>query len=247
MGNSRKTKPTHEDQCVQDVVGVWKTGRPCRRLRPTILILAGLCLALVAGYMAGSHRKQPGGDAPASPGSSDAIRSLNDLLAMSDEALEQVDPLEVDLAVARTIPGYESLDVARYKKTVDEWAEQVRSETDRHLYKFQQAPGEYKNSQAYFKALVLATVIGQDFQVGYDVETVSFDKPADLFVHGVIDQRRGTCVSLPVLYMAIGHRLGYPIRAVTVPKHIFCRWDDPTTGERFNIEADRKRCQDDFY
>jgi hypothetical protein len=61
------------------------------------------------------------------------VHSSSDLLAMSDEALERVDPLEIDLAVARTIPGCESLDVARYKKVVDEWAERVRSETDRHL------------------------------------------------------------------------------------------------------------------
>ena len=32
-------------------------------------------------------------------------------------------------------------------------------------------------------------------------------------------------------------RLGYPIRAVAVPGHTFCRWDDPVTGERLNIEA----------
>ncbi len=163
--------------------------------------------------------------------------SLADLLAMDDAALDRLDPLDVDLAVARTIPGCESLDVAAYKRTVGQWAEQVRAETERHLYKFNQAPGDYKKSLPYFKSLLLATVIGQDFQVSYDVTAVSFDDPRDLFIHGVIDQRRGTCVSLPVLYMAIGHRLGYPIHAVTVAKHIFCRWDDPKTGERLNIEA----------
>ncbi len=163
--------------------------------------------------------------------------ALNDLLAMDDAALDRLGPLDVDLAVARTIPGCESLDVAAYKRTVGQWAEQVRAETERHLYKFNQAPGDYKKSLPYFKSLLLATVIGQDFQVSYDVTAVSFDDPRDLFIHGVIDQRRGTCVSLPVLYMAIGHRLGYPIHAVTVAKHIFCRWDDPKTGERLNIEA----------
>jgi hypothetical protein len=81
------------------------------------------------------------------------------------------------------------------------------------------------------------TVVGQDFGVSYDTEAVAFDDPEDLFVHGVIDRKRGTCVSLPVLYMALGYRLGYPIRAVAVPKHMFCRWEDARTGERFNIEA----------
>ncbi|MHC4444554.1 MAG: transglutaminase family protein [Planctomycetota bacterium] len=162
---------------------------------------------------------------------------MNDLLAMDDHALENIDPLEMDLAVARTTPGCESLDVERYKHTVDRWAEHVRQETDRYLYKFQQKPADYNDSLAYFKALVLATVIGQDFKVSYHVESITFDDPQDLFIHGIIDSSRGTCVSLPVLYMALGWRLGYPIKAVTVPKHIFCRWEDPKTGERFNIEA----------
>jgi hypothetical protein len=237
MGDS-KTKTSHENRCVSSGVGASETCRSGLKSCLAVVIPAGLCLAFLAGYGVGGRGRHQSGGVAGSPGPSPAaVRILDDLLAMPDEALERVDPLEVDLAVARTIPDCQSLEVAKYKKTVDEWAERVRSETDRHLYKFQQAPGEYKNSQAYFKALVLATVIGQDFQVGYDVETVSFDKPADLFVHGVIDQRRGTCVSLPVLYMAIGYRLGYPIRAVTVPKHLFCRWEDPKTGERFNIEA----------
>lgn len=171
------------------------------------------------------------------PSAGERPRGLQELLALDDAALSRLDPIEADLAIARTIPGCESLDVPRYQRTVDQWAGHVREETNRHLYRFQQSPGEYRNSLAYFKALVLATVIGQDFGVGYHVESIAFDDPRDLFIHGVIDGRRGTCVSLPVLYMAIGHRLGYPIKAVTVPRHLFCRWDDPQTGERFNIEA----------
>ena len=34
-------------------------------------------------------------------------------------------------------------------------------------------------------------VIGQDFKVSYDPQSVAFDDPWDLFVHGVIDQWRG--------------------------------------------------------
>ncbi len=39
------------------------------------------------------------------------------------------------------------------------------------------------------------------------------------------------------MHIAIGQRLGWPIRAVALPGHTFCRWDDPVTGERLNIEA----------
>ena len=164
-------------------------------------------------------------------------RALDAILSLSEVDLEQVDVIELNLAVARELPKCRDLDVRRYQRTVDEWATWVRQEIDRHWYRFEQSPGEYKNSKAYFCALMMCTVVGQDFQVGYDLEDFSFEKPEDLFIHGVIDRRKGTCVSLPVLYVALGQRLGYPIRGVAVPGHTFCRWDDPVTGERLNIEA----------
>ena len=46
----------------------------------------------------------------------------------------------------------------------------------------------------------------------------------------------GTCCSLPVVYVAVGRRLGYPLKLVTCHSHLFCRWDEPC-GERFNVEA----------
>ena len=40
---------------------------------------------------------------------------------------------------------------------------------------------------------------------------------------------------MPVMYVAIGRRLGYPMRLVAAKEHMFCRWDDGK--ERFNIEG----------
>lgn len=57
----------------------------------------------------------------------------------------------------------------------------------------------------------------------------------DDFIHGIIEGRGGTCASLPVLYVALGRRLGYPLKLVAAARHLFARWDDPG-GERFNIE-----------
>jgi hypothetical protein len=41
---------------------------------------------------------------------------------------------------------------------------------------------------------------------------------------------------MPPLYLAIGRRLGYPLKLAEAREHLFVRWDDPT-GERFNIES----------
>ncbi len=40
---------------------------------------------------------------------------------------------------------------------------------------------------------------------------------------------------MPVMYVAIGRRLGYPMKLVGAKTHLFCRWDGG--GERFNIEG----------
>ena len=51
-------------------------------------------------------------------------------------------------------------------------------------------------------------------------------------------ERLGTCSSMPVLYLALGRRLGYPLKLVTTRQHLFLRWDSPT--EKFNLEATGK-------
>ena len=39
-------------------------------------------------------------------------------------------------------------------------------------------------------------------------------------------------------YLALGRRLGYPLKLVTTRQHLFLRWDSPT--EKFNLEATGK-------
>lgn len=214
--------------------------RPSSRRR-CLLALGWAATATLAGFALAASGLSPSSaplrDAPSTLPAGSGPRSLHELLALPDDLFEKLDIVELNLAVAREIPECRDLDVARYQRTVDEWAAWVKHEIDRHMYRFEQDPGNYKNSRAYFCASMMSTVIGQDYRVHYDLLDFSFEQPEDQFIHGIIDLRKGTCVSLPLIYIAIGQRLGYPIRAVTTPGHVFCRWDDPETGERLNIEA----------
>ena len=62
----------------------------------------------------------------------------------------------------------------------------------------------------------------------------------DILIHGLIgdDQHLGTCSSMPVLYIALGRRLGYPLKLVKAKGHLFMRWDSPT--EKFDMDATSK-------
>jgi hypothetical protein len=158
-----------------------------------------------------------------------------------------------NLLCARGLPGAEQLDVEEHVKRLDDWAEHVRAETERHMYRFREAPGEFEESEAFFRMLMLAVVLQDDFGVRYNEERISdpaFCDSRDLYIHGMMrpaegDGARiggGTCVSMPVLYTAIGRRLGYPLKLVIAKEHVFCRWDgedhaNPAWRERLNIEA----------
>jgi hypothetical protein len=161
---------------------------------------------------------------------------------------------------AQGLPAAEDIDVAESLRALDAMAERVRTETDRHLYRFHRNPAEFENSQGYFRMLMLAVVLAEDFQIHYasdKIATAADARPDDrffansetLFLHGLTGPRHeGTCSSLPVLYVAVGRRLGYPLKLVTTKGHMFVRWENG--AERFNIEATARglsRFDDEYY
>ena len=166
---------------------------------------------------------------------------LDQLAGLPEAALSAQDIAAVNLACAAGLPGAENLDAARCLAVLDAWAEHVDRETARSAAQFQRDPAAYENSWAYFRVLVMATVLQQDCGVRYDPTLIErddfFGRSENLFIHGVIQGKGGTCSSLPPLYVAVGRRLGYPLRLVQTHSHVFARWDDPCTGERFNVEC----------
>jgi len=138
-------------------------------------------------------------------------------------------------------------------------ASRVKSETDRNFQQFQQNPGNYENSRAFFNMLVLATVLHEDFGVKYNPAKVTapgafqsndsfFSDPRDVFIHGLLSgSRQGTCSSIPVLYVAVGRKLGYPLKLVTAKNHLFVRWEDATERRNFEVTGNGLNSFDDNY
>jgi hypothetical protein len=147
----------------------------------------------------------------------------------------------MNLLCATGLPGAENLGVGCCLATLDAWAGRVRRETDRHLYRFRQAPGEYNHSEGYFCMLMMVTVLQQDFRVRYNPDRITgidFRDSRDLFIHGLLEEpHTGTCASMPVLYVAAGRRLGYPVSQVLTHGHIFLRWEGAGGRDRFNVEC----------
>ena len=162
---------------------------------------------------------------------------------LPDAELAKFDVAPVNLACAVGLPGSEQIDAERCVQTLDEWAERVCEYTERMLPRYHQRPAQYGGSEAYFRVLAMVTCLQRDCGVAYNQAkrdpTTTFELE-DTFVHGVTQGAGGTCATMPVVYAAVGRRLGYPIKLVTVwanetAGHAFARWDDGS--ERFNIEG----------
>lgn len=153
------------------------------------------------------------------------------------------DTAAFNLELARGLPGGEDLDVPLCLRTLDEWAARVWRETERLFYLFQRDPSAFGGSEAQFRVMALVTVLQRDLGVHYRQELIDmsddrfFGRADHLFIHGVVQGQSGSCSSLPAAYAAVGRRLGYPVRVVKTLGHLFARWDNPFTGERFNFDC----------
>jgi tetratricopeptide (TPR) repeat protein len=232
---------------------------PCRNpSKAAPLALGGLALALavLAGvtWWPGWARERPSGVraanatpslaalstvTPSTAAAAPAPKSLSELLALPPDELAKVDIAIMNLLCAKALPGSEGLDIEAVTKRLDEWATRVKAETDKYYPRFQRNPAENNNSEADFRMLTLITVLQLDLGVHYNMARVAqpdFRNSKDLFIHGTIgSDNGGTCASMPVLYIAVGRRLGYPLKLVLAREHPFIRWDG--NGERLNIEG----------
>lgn len=159
---------------------------------------------------------------------------------LSNEQLAESDIAELNLRAANCLPGCDTAGINGYLQRLDEWVGVVLRTTERNLPRYHRTPAEFENCEPKFRMLCLVTVLKRDLGVCYD--PAQMDGPVDnsdsrtKFIQGPLTGVGGTCSNLPVLYVAIGRRLGYPLKLVRAKEHLFVRWVG-ADGVRFNIEA----------
>ena len=174
------------------------------------------------------------------------VASLDELLKLTPEELEKVDIAEMNLLCATGLPGAEKLDISKILMSLDAFAASVRYQTNRHLYRVNDPKyaEHYKHSENVLRAEFLVQVLQEDCGIHYNLQRVrdlDFTNSKDLFIHGLIGSNGGTCSSMPVLYVAVARRLGYPMSLALAPGHVLARWDAPAGSKdpmkHFNVEG----------
>jgi hypothetical protein len=167
------------------------------------------------------------------------------LAGLTNEELAKVDIGAVNLACTRGLPRADAVDHADILRRVDNLAMKVGQRTERLRPRFRETG---YTSEPFWRARAMVALLTRHLGVRYNMAkadpTTTLD-PEDSFIHGIFVSQGGTCASLPVLFAAVGRRLGYPIRLATVVGetpgfpghtvgHVFARWDGQ--DERFNID-----------
>lgn len=216
-----------------------------------------ICLLLVLVLIAtSSHAETNAVDSgvPVATDISITPTNLAQLLDLPPEQLGKMDIAVIDLLCAEGLRGSEDLNVKQCLKTLDDLAQHVKAETERNHYRFVENPARFKNSEGYFRMMYLVTVLQQDFGVEYNpahtndfvegngkivrnhAEDYIYADSKDHFIHGLLTGKHyGTCASMPMLYVAIAQRLGYPVHLATTQLHAYVRYEEGTN--HFNVEA----------
>ena len=200
------------------------------------VVLTCFTLTTVDGLRLSSESPAP----TAAASRNDSCRTVWQLLALPDDELEQVDIVELNLAVAREIPGKENLDITKYQRIVNQWTGEIKSRIPANQQAFYRTPNEWQNDIRFFRLTQVAGYLNEVADIDYiedqkKVTEIRYTDPADLFLDGLIDEREGTCGNMPALHVAICRRLGWPVSLASVAAHSVCRYDD---GEVvYNIET----------
>ncbi|MCX6825947.1 MAG: hypothetical protein NTV06_01570 [candidate division Zixibacteria bacterium] len=73
----------------------------------------------------------------------------------------------------------------------------------------------------------------------YDLDDPMGEKPSARLLSTYLDTRKGNCVSMPTLFLALMERVDpdIPFYGVSTPLHLFCRYHDRQDGQVWNVEA----------
>ncbi|MCP9452516.1 MAG: transglutaminase-like domain-containing protein [Nitrospira sp.] len=141
-------------------------------------------------------------------------RELVDLAALSDHEMS----LETGaFLIARY--AYPSLDVAHYRNQLDLMAQEVRARI-----------GCRSSGEETVNALNRYIFTEQ----GFRGNTKNYYEPDNSYLNRVMDRRIGIPISLSVVYLLIGQRLGLPLLGIGMPGHFLVKYE----SKRYSVFID---------
>ena len=154
-------------------------------------------------------------------------QSIEDILKLPEK--------EINVGIASIVLAkefYPNLNVPFFLQTIDYLA-------DRFNYYF----GKYTTPDDRIGALntylYKPGFWNDSITFSYDDEDLQVTKLDNKFINGYIANKKGSCITMPMLYLILAEKLNFPIHPVRSPKHFFLRYIPEKTDKKFkqNIET----------
>lgn len=145
----------------------------------------------------------------------------------------ELPPGDIDYAVAklvvdRLVDPTTGADAVR--REVDAWERAVRGNIDAHASTRQVL-------DALLRTLYEPGPWNQHRPFAYDLTDPFGRNAANKRLATYLAARKGNCVSMPLLVLIVGQRLGLPVALATAPQHVLVKFADAETDTWWNIEA----------
>src|SRR5690554_2878962 len=158
--------------------------------------------------------------------------------AMASAADEEIDLAATALVIAAE--EYPQLSLSKYLAELDRLADRVR----------ERLAGETA-------PLLVLQEVGEVLfgEEGFRGNAEAYYDPRNSFLNDVLDRRVGIPISLSLVYLEVGWRLGLPLRGVSFPGHFLVRYEgevvrtliDPFDGGRVRFEDQAQELLDRVY
>lgn len=117
---------------------------------------------------------------------------------------------------------YPDIDIEKYSSKMDTLANRIKTYSK-----------GTKNPDLRIRWMNTVMLLHEKFKGTRNLSTAR--QSEKYYLNRVLDNKQGNCSSVPLLYIAIGQRLGWPLHLVHVPDHSFVRYVDSNLKEQ-NIE-----------
>ncbi|MHB8744838.1 MAG: SirB1 family protein, partial [Sulfuricaulis sp.] len=160
---------------------------------------------------------------------------LAKLIKISDQDLNLA---EAALLIA--MDEYPGLDVEAYLRQLDELATGVQQRLPAH---------------AGLEDILVTLNQFLFVELGFTGDTETYDDPRNSFLNEVLDRKRGIPITLSILYMEVGRRLGLPLKGVSFPGHFLVKFSthegevvlDPFSGGSLMSKEDLEAILEETY
>lgn len=182
-------------------------------------------LILFAGCFSAAHAESNGFSRALD---AKAVPEVKRLRAVLQQPESKIDLAKIKMTIDKMIDP--TIDVAAGLKQIDSIVAKIRamlgnnpSSNDKMmtLKKYLYEKGPWNDYKPYY----------------YDFDDPMGTKLSNKLLQNYMATRKGNCVSMPVLFIILGDRLGIDVTASTAPLHIFVKYTDAESGITYNLEA----------